>query len=68
VERFLNAKSTDEFVKLEDLDAAIAALPVSSADERAQQARILLSKAVQLKKARLDYSEARQRGDFDPEP
>ena len=68
VEWFLPAKSLEDFVNLEDLAAAIAPLSASSMNERAQEARDLLIKALQLKKLGHDYSDVRRKGDFDPAP
>jgi hypothetical protein len=67
VEPFLDAKTLESFVNLEDLENAIAPLPPST-QLWAEAARKLLARALKFKAAGQDYGEVRERGDFDPEP
>ena len=67
VEHFLDAKTLEAFVNLEDLARDIGTLPASSSPTD-KTARVLLDRALLLKVAGKGYGEVQERGDFDPEP
>lgn len=68
IEHYLDAKSLEDFINIEDLEKSIESIQDSDLNELERLSRQLLSRAIKQKRAGNSYSEIRKYGDFDPEP
>lgn len=68
LEHYLDGVLLETFVNLEELSAAVAAIPDEDLTEHQRRARRLLQRAVKLKSEGRGYAEVREGGDFDPDP